>query len=88
MAEQKTWYYGIVYFDNGEASVSGAFETKEKCVEETKKGIIRKPTRVMATTYITRKSEKPIPLTKLFGCPNSRNLMKDTKFMLSLTEGK
>lgn len=88
MAEKKTWYYGVVYFDNGEASVSAPFDSAEKCVEEMKKGIAKRPTRVVATTYMTRKSDVIIPTQKLFGCPNSRNLMKDTKFMLSLTEGK
>ena len=81
MAEKKTWYYGVVYLTNGEACVSAPFDSKEKCIEEMKKGILKHPDKVKATTFMTRKSETIIPLQKLFGCPSSRNMMEDKKFL-------
>ena len=87
MAGNKTWYYGVVYFDNGEASVSAPFETVEKCIEEMKKGIAKHPHKVVGTTYMTRSSETLIPVRKLFGNPRSRDLMKDKAFLREL-EGR
>lgn len=87
MAEIKTWYYGVVYFDNGEASVSAPFESAEKCIAAMKEGIAKKPHRVVATTYMTRKSATRIPTKQLFGTPRSRDLMQDKKFLREL-EGK
>ena len=80
MAE-KTWYYGVVYLTNGEACISAPFETKEKCIDEMKKAVMRHPEKVKATSFITRKGETLIPLQKIFGCPSSRNLMSDKKFL-------
>lgn len=85
MEELKTWYYGVVYFTNGEASVSGAFESEQKCIEETAKGVKTHPHLIVGTTYITRKSVKPLPVTKLFGTPKSRDLMQNKKFLKELT---
>lgn len=84
----KTWYYGVVFFDNYEASVSAPFDSKEKCIEEMKKGIRKNPHRVVSTTYITRKSAKPMSLKKIFGSPKSRDLMLDKEFKKELTYGK
>ena len=87
MAQEKTWYYGVVYFDNGEASVSAPFESEEKCIKAMKEGIMKNPHKVVATTYMTRKSEEILPTRKLFGTPRSRDLMQDKKFLKEL-EGK
>lgn len=84
MDEIKVWYYGVVYFDNGEASVSAPFDSKEKMLEAMKAGIATHPHRVVATSYMTRKGRKMVPTVGLFGCPNSRNLMKNRKFVASL----
>lgn len=84
---QKTWYYGVVYFHNGEASVSAPFDSLEKCIDEMKKGIMTHPHLVRATTYMTRKSEEILPVRKLFGEPRSRDLMQDKAFLREL-EGK
>lgn len=85
MEELKTWYYGVVYFTNGEASVSGAFESEQRCIEETAKGVKTHPHLIAGTTYITRKSVKPLPVTKLFGTPKSRDLMRNKAFLKELT---
>lgn len=85
---ETTYYYGVVYFDNGEASVSRGFSSKEACMDAIKKGVEKHPERVVATSYMTRKvpAECPALTTQqLFGCPDSRNVMKDKKFVASLT---
>ena len=85
---QTTYYYGVVYFDNGEASISKGFISKEDCIEAIKKGVMKHPQRVVATSYITRKvdSNDLIPTTQqLFGCPDSRNIMKDKKFIKEIS---
>ena len=85
---ETTYYYGVVYFDNGEASISRGFTSKDACMEAIKNGVAKHPDRVIATSYMTRKvnSEEKAPTTQqLFGCPDSRNVMKDKKFLASLT---
>ena len=82
-----TYYYGVVYFDNGEASVSRGFPSKELCMKAIKEGVAKHPDRVIATSYMTRKVNEflPAPTTQeLFGCPDSRNVMKDKKFIATL----
>ena len=74
-----TYYYGVVYFDNGEASISRPYESLDALMIDMKEGVLKHAHRVVATSYMTR-SEK-LPTQKLFGCPNSRNLMKDKKFL-------
>ena len=87
MAE-KTWYYGVVYFTNGEASVSAPFDSLDKCIQAMKEGIMTHPHLVKATTYMTRKSEELLPTRELLGHPKSRDLMQDRKFRLELEGGK
>ena len=85
---ETTYYYGVVYFDNGEASVSRGFTSKDACMEAIKKGVAKHPERVVATSFMTRKvsAYDAAPTTQqLFGCPDSRNVMKDKKFLASLT---
>ena len=71
----KTWYYGVVYFKNGEASVSRPFDSKEKCIAAIEEGIEKHLDIVEATSYMTRTSEEPITTKKMFGCPKSRDLL-------------
>ena len=85
---QVTYYYGVVYFDNGEASVSRPFPDKDACMDAIKKGVAKHPDRVVATSFMTRKVNQFLepPSTKdLFGCPDSRNVMKDKKFLAEIT---
>lgn len=77
-----TYYYGVVYFDNGEASISRPYESLDALMIDMKEGVLKHAHRVVATSYMTR-SEK-LSTQKLFGCPNTRNLMKDKKFLEEL----
>ena len=77
------YYYGIVYFNNGEASISRPFGTLEACVEATKRGVMKHAHLVRATSYITR-SER-LDVSKILGCPKSRDLMRDKKFVRELS---
>ena len=77
-----TFYYGVVYFDNGEASISRPYESLDLLIEDMRKGISKHVHRVVATSYMTRKEK--LSTMKLFGCPNSRNLMKNKKFLETL----
>jgi len=77
-----TYYYGVVYFKNGEVSIGYPFDNLEDCIEAIKIGVRRHPDKIKATSYITR-SEK-IDTMKMFGCPKTRNLMLDKKFVESL----
>lgn len=72
----KTWYYGVVYFKNGEASVSRPFDSKEKCIAAMEAGMKKHLDKIESTSYMTRKSEQPLGTKTLFGCPKSRNLVK------------
>ena len=77
-----TYYYGVAYFRNGEANISMPFESYEEMLEEMKKAVARHPDKIKATSYITR-SEK-MDTMKMFGCPKTRNLMLDKKFVNTL----
>lgn len=77
-----TYYYGVVYFDNGEASISRPYESLDLLMEDMKKGVRTHAHRVVATSYMTRKEK--LDTMKLFGCPNSRNIMLDKKFVNTL----
>lgn len=80
--EAKTYYYGVVYFKNGEASVSAPFDSLEKCIQAMKDGIAKHPDAVVGTTYMTR--GKLMSTKKLLGFPKSRDLMRDKKFRATL----
>lgn len=84
MAEEKSWFYGVVYLTNGEASVSAPFDSLDKCIAAMKEGIKRHPDKVASTTYMVRKSSDIITLRQLFGNPKSRDLMQDKKFLAEL----
>ena len=73
-----TYYYGVVYFDNGEASISRPYESLDLLMEDMKKGVRTHAHRVVATSYMK------LDTMKLFGCPNSRNIMKDKTFLKSI----
>lgn len=77
-----TYYYGVAYFKNGEANISMPFESYDEMIEEMKKAVARHPEKIKATSYITR-SEK-MDTIKMFGCPKTRNLMLDKKFVDTL----
>ena len=77
-----TYYYGVVYFDNDEASISRPYESLESLMIDLEEGVRKHAHRVVATSYITRKEK--LSTMKLFGCPNSRNLMKNKKFLDTL----
>ena len=76
------YYYGVVYFYNGEASMSRPFDTLEECIDATKKGVSKHPELVKATSYITR--QEKLDVMKVLGCPKSRDLMQDKKFIREL----
>ena len=77
-----TYYYGVAYFKNGEANISMPFDSYDEMIEEMKKAVARHPHMIKATSYITR-SEK-IDTMKMLGCPKTRNLMLDKKFLSTL----
>ena len=79
---ETTYYYGVVYFHNGEASVSMPFDSLEECIEATKKGVAKHPEKIKATSYITRKEK--LSTMDILGHPKSRDLMQDKKFVASL----
>ena len=81
-SESLTYYYGVVYFKNGEVSISAPFDSKEKCIEAIKEGLVRHLDKVAATSYITR--SKKYSTQQMFGCPKSRDLIRDKRFMASL----
>lgn len=76
------YYYGVVYFHNGEASVSKAFDTLEECIEAIKNGVRRHPDKIKATSYITR--QEKLDVMNILGCPKTRDIMRDKKFIRSL----
>ena len=84
--EEKTYYFAVAYFDNGEASVSGAFDDQCKMMEALKKATAKNAHKVIATTYMTRKCTHVPSTMELFGHPRSRDIMKDRKFLASLTK--
>ena len=75
-------YYGIVYLKNGDCCICSACHSEQEVIEELKKAVKRYPDKVEATSYITREGNPS--LKKLFGCPDSRNLMKNKKFLKEL----
>ena len=78
-----TYYYGVVYFDNGEASISRPYESLDDLMLDMKKGVSKHANRVIATSYMTRKEK--LTTKQLFGCPNTRNIMLDKKFIDTIT---
>ena len=74
-----TYYYGVVYFDNGEASISRPYESLDALMKDMKEGVLKHAQRVVATSYMTRKEK--LTTKQLFGCPNTRNIMLDKKFI-------
>ena len=83
--EEKTYYYGVVYFHNGEASVSRPYEDYETMMEDMKKGVAKHAEKVKATSYITRKEK--LSTMDILGHPKSRDIMRDKSFLRSITEG-
>ena len=68
------YYYGVVYFDNGEASISRPYEDLDKLYSDMKIGIAKHSDRVIRTSYITRKEK--LSVMDILGHPNSRNIVK------------
>ena len=83
MAE-KTYYYAIAYTHNGGASISRPFESYEEMMEKLKEAVSQNPERVESTSYITRKER--LSVKDILGHPKSRDIMRDKKFLASLTE--
>ena len=79
-----TYYYGVVYFDNGEASISRPYDSLESLMIDLEEGVRKHAHRVVATSYITR--QEKLTTQKLFGCPKSRDLMRDKTFLKSIVE--
>ena len=82
--EEKTYYFAVAYFSNGEASVSGAFDDLDKMMEALKKATAKHADKVVATTYMTRKCDHVPSVKELFGHPKSRDIMQDKKFLATL----
>ena len=80
--EEKTYYYGVAYFYNGEANISMSFESYDEMIEEMKKAVARHPHKIKATSYITRKEK--LTTMDILGHPRSRDLMQDKKFVATL----
>lgn len=76
------YYYGVVYFRNGEASISRPFNSLEECIDATKRGVMTHAHLVKATSYITR--QEKLDVMQILGCPKSRDLMRDKKFVKEL----
>lgn len=80
-----TYYYGVAYFKNGEANISMPFESYEEMIEEMKKAVARHPDKIKATSYITRNGDGgKLTTMDILGCPKTRNLMLDKKFLSTL----
>ena len=79
-----TYYYPIVYFTHGEASIGGPYESYDKMMEDLKKGVLKHPEKIKSTSYITRKEE--LSLEEIFGHPKSRDIMQDKKFLKEITQ--
>ena len=69
-----TYYYGVVYFHNGEASVSRPYESLDVLIKDMRAGIEKHKDKVKATSYITR--SKPMSTMDILGHPKSRNIVK------------
>lgn len=69
-----TYYYGVVYFNNGEASISRPYESLDVLMEDMRRGIEKHRDKVVATSYITR--SKPMTTMEILGHPKSRNIIK------------
>lgn len=82
--EEKTYFYGVVYFDNGEASISKPYDDYETMMSDMKKGVLKHADRVKATSYITRKEK--LSVMDILGHPRSRDLMQDKKFLKEITQ--
>lgn len=83
MSEEKTYYYGVVYFHNGEASVSRPYEDYETMMKDMKEGVAKHADKVKATSYITRKEK--LSTMDILGHPRSRDIMQDKAFLKSIT---
>ena len=80
---EQTYYYGVVYFKNGEASVSRPYEDFETMMSDMKKGVMKHADKVEATSYITRKEK--LSVKDILGHPRSRDIMQDKKFVKEIT---
>lgn len=69
-----TYYYGVVYFNNDEASISRPYESLDTLMEDMRRGIEKHRDKVVATSYITR--SKPMTTMEILGHPKSRNIIK------------
>ena len=80
--EEKTYYYAVTYFHNGEANVSMPFESYDEMMEALKKVTAKHAPKIKATSYITRKEK--LTTMDILGHPKSRDLMQDKKFLAIL----
>lgn len=80
--EEKTYYYGVAYFHNGEASISRPFESYDEMMEALKKATAKHAHMIKATSYITRKEK--LTTMDILGHPKSRDLMQDKKFLSTI----
>ena len=83
---ERTYYFAVAYFSNGEASVSGAFDDEKKMMDALKEATSKNLDKVVATTYMTRKCDHVPTVKELFGHPRSRDIMQDKKFLASITK--
>ena len=80
-----TYYYGIAYFHNGEASISMPFDSYDEMMDAMKKAVAKHPEKIKATSYITRNGDGgKLTTMDILGHPKSRDLMQDKKFLASL----
>ena len=77
-------YFGVVYLENGDACIWSSCESEEEVRNAMKKAIAKNPTKIKATTFMVRESDKKLTLFDLFGHPKSRDLMQDKKFLSTL----
>ena len=86
------YYYGIIYLKNGSACTSAPCESEEEVREVLAKATAREMLShnpPIATSFITREVEDgtDVPtLMKIYGCPRSRDLLKDKKFMKGIIQ--
>lgn len=62
--------------------MSKAFDTLDECLKKTKLGVLKHMDKVDSTSYITRKEK--LDVKKILGCPKSRDVMRDKKFVNNL----
>lgn len=79
-----TYYYGVVYFTNGEASLSNGFDSLEACLKAVKEGVAKHPEIVESTSYKAINSDHRLTTKEILGAPKSRDVMRDKKFLATL----